>query len=80
MNNYPPGVGNSTYGAPFNDIEVEAEVEVSLSLSISLQGPDPEYADKARQELNRIVKEELVSLLSKHHAFNDLEILNIQIL
>ena len=41
MINYPPGVSDSTYGAPWNDIEEEREVTITLKacISVSFQGP-----------------------------------------
>lgn len=41
MNNYPDGVSNSTYGAPWNDIEEEVSEEVVLSIEGGIYMPGP---------------------------------------
>lgn len=67
MNNLPPGVSNSTYGAPWNDVEIELEVTISLGTSI----PGPllgEELDMTISEYKSEVIKEIESALSEHGA------------
>ena len=61
MNNYPPGISDSTYGAPWNNVEEEREVTITLSASIvaSFQGPDKITEEQILEAIKEIVQRDL---------------------
>ena len=65
MSNYPPGVSDSTYGAPWNDVDVEVDVEVVLTTTVIVTVPGPGKSIN-EDEINKcaidIVKEEVSNL------------------
>lgn len=61
MSNYPPGVSDSTYGAPWNDVEIEREVVIVLktTMSVSFPGPDDIDDDTILESIKEVIKEDL---------------------
>ena len=39
VSNYPPGVSDNTFSAPWNDIEKEIEFCITVNGLVSIQGP-----------------------------------------
>lgn len=68
MNNYPPGVSENSYGAPWNDIEIEREVEVTIKCVISTSIPGP-------QVLTTEEENEIIESITKSR-FEELEIID----
>lgn len=68
MNNYPPGVSDFSFGAPWNDIEIEREVEVTIKcvISTSVSGP---------QKLSIEEEDEIIESITKSR-FKELEIID----
>lgn len=61
MDNYPPGVSDSTYGAPWNDIDEKREVTITLKacISVSFQGPARISEYEILQSIKDVVEEDL---------------------
>ena len=61
MSNYPPGVSDSTYGAPWNDVEEEREVTITLKVitSVSFPGPSQPSEEEVLESIKKIVEEDL---------------------
>ena len=61
MNNYPPGVSGSTYGAPWNEEEEEREVEITLKANIIASFPGPAQINEyeVMEAIKEIVEEDL---------------------
>ena len=59
--NYPPGVSDSTFGAPWNDIEIEKEVVITLktTLQVSFQGPAQISDEQILEAMKEVIKEDL---------------------
>ena len=68
MNNYPPGVSENTYSAPWNDIDIEKEVEVTIKCVISTSIPGP-------QVLTMEEENEIIEFITKSR-FEELEIID----
>ena len=68
MSNYPPGVSENTYGAPWNDIEIEKQVEVTIKCVISTSISGPQY-------LTEYEKNEIIESITKSR-FKELEIID----
>lgn len=61
MSNYPPGVSDSTYGAPWNNIEEEREVIITLKtiINVSLPGPSEYSEEDILESIKEIVESEI---------------------
>ena len=68
MSNYPSRVNNSSFGAPWNDIEIEKEVEVTIKCVISTSIPGP-------QVLTNEEENEIIESITKSR-FEELEIID----
>lgn len=68
MSNYPPGVSDFSFGAPWNEIEIEKEVEITIKcvVSTSVSGP---------QKLSIEEKDEIIESITKSR-FKELEIID----
>lgn len=57
--NYPLGVSDNTYGAPWNDIEIEKEIEITLNcvVSFSFLGPQKITDEMIKERINIEIKE-----------------------
>ena len=68
MNNYPPGVTDNTFDAPWNEIEIEKEVEITIKcvVSTSISGP---------QKLTEEEENEIIESITKSR-FKELEIID----
>lgn len=60
MSNYPPGVSDSTYGAPWNNVEEEREVTITLKavISTSFPGPSQYSEEKVLESIKKIIEED----------------------
>jgi hypothetical protein len=79
MSNYPPGVSDSTYGAPWNDIEIDKTVIITLKVNIitsfqSFQGPDKIETEQILNSIKSIIKEDL------KNTSEDYEIIDIELI
>ena len=81
MNNYPPGVTNSTFGAPWNEIEIEREVEVTIKcvISTSVSGPQKLSNEEENEIIKSMTKSRFEELEIIDGIYNP-EIININIL
>lgn len=61
MGNYPPGISDSTYGAPWNNVEEEREVTITLKAVIgtSFPGPSQYSEEEILESIKQIVEEDL---------------------
>ena len=68
MSNYPPGVSDFSFGAPWNELEIEREVEVTIKcvVSTSVSGP---------QKLSIEEEDEIIESITKSR-FKELEIID----
>ena len=68
MSNYPPGVSDSSFGAPWNELEIEKEVEITIKcvVSTSISG---------NQKLNNEEEDEIIKSITKSR-FEELEIID----
>lgn len=78
MNNYPPGVSDSTYGAPWNDVEIEKEVTITLKSFITTSFPGPAQIEDSQvlESIKEIVKEDLKKT-SEDYEIIDIEVENV---
>ena len=81
MSNYPPGVSDSSFGAPWNDIEIEREVEVTIKcvISTSVSGPQELTIEEENEIIESITKDRFKELEIIEGIYNP-EIININIL
>ena len=68
MNNYPPGVTDNTFDAPWNEIDIEKEVEITIKcvVSTSISG---------LQKLTEEDENEIIESITKSR-FKELEIID----
>lgn len=57
--NYPPGVSENTYGAPWNDISFGIAVEVKLEFSFTVPGP------RSKADLDEVKQEYIKEVMAK---------------
>ena len=81
MSNYPPGVSDSSFGAPWNDIEIEREVEVTIKcvISTSVSGPQELTIEEENEIIESITKDRFKELEIIEGIYNP-EIININII
>lgn len=69
MNNYPPGVSDNTFGAPYNDIDYDFTLIVRCSTSF--RGPLNTYEE---QDAINDFTNELINSISKIEGVDNVEI------
>ena len=81
MSNYPLGVNDSSFGAPWNDIEIEKEVEVTIKcvISTSISGPQELSIEEENEIIKSITKSRFEELEIIDGIYNP-EIININII
>ena len=81
MSNYPPGVSDSSFGAPWNELEIEREVEVTIKcvISTSVSGPQKLSNEEENEIIESITKSRFEELEIIDGIYNP-EIININIL
>ena len=80
MSNYPPGVSDSSFGAPWNELEIEREVEVTIKcvISTSISGPQKLSIEEENEIIKSITKSRFEELEIIDGIYNS-EIININI-
>ena len=81
MSNYPPGVSDSSFGAPWNELEIEREVKVTIKcvISTSISGPQKLSIEEEDEIIKSITKSRFEELEIIEGIYNP-EIININIL
>ena len=81
MSNYPPGVSDSSFGAPWNELEIEREVEVTIKcvISTSISGSQKLSIEEEDEIIKSITKSRFEELEIIDGIYNP-EIININIL
>ena len=81
MSNYPPGVTDNTFDAPWNEIEIEKEVEVTIKcvISTSVSGPQKLSNEEENEIIESITKSRFKELEIIDGIYNP-EIININII
>jgi hypothetical protein len=71
MSNYPAGVSDSTYGAPWNEEEQDFEFTIKVKGTLYTDGPLPQSElDEIFTDLLRIEKEALLLVLEESFEHN----------
>ena len=80
MSNYPPGVSDSSFDAPWNELEIEREVEVTIKcvISTSISGPQKLSIEEENEIIKSITKSRFEELEIIDGIYNP-EIININI-
>ena len=80
MSNYPPGVSDSSFDAPWNELEIEREVEVTIKcvISTSISGPQKLSIEEENEIIKSITKSRFEELEIIDGIYNS-EIININI-
>lgn len=79
--NYPPGVNDNTYGAPWNVIEIEKEVEITLKCVVSTTISGPRALNN--EDEDNIIRQEIEDKINGFnyiYGIDDVELINIEIL
>ena len=81
MSNYPPGVSDFSFGAPWNELEIEREVEVTIKcvVSTSVSGPQKLSIEEEDEIIESITKSKFKELEIIDGVYNP-EIININII
>ena len=81
MSNYPPGVSDFSFGAPWNELEIEREVEVTIKcvVSTSVSGPQKLTEEEENEIIESITKSRFKELEIIDGVYNP-EIININII
>lgn len=76
-NNYPTGVSDSTYGAPWNDVEIEETVIITLKAFITTSFPGPTQIEDelVLKSIKSIIEEDLKKT-SEDYEIVDIEVEN----
>jgi hypothetical protein len=72
FDNYPPGVSQNTWGAPWNDEEIDLGEEFVLAMYGTLLIPGPtsnENKQEAKYKELQNLKEEIVKVLNNHFDY-----------
>lgn len=70
MDNYPPGVSGSTFGAPWNDEEKEFEFYIKVSGTLITEGPLASYIKEERfADLLVEEKKQILNYLNRNFPY-----------
>ena len=80
MSSYPPGVSDSSFDAPWNELEIEREVEVTIKcvISTSVSGSQKLSIEEENEIIKSITKSRFEELEIIDGIYNS-EIININI-
>lgn len=81
MSNYPPGVTDNTFDAPWNEIEIEKEVEITIKCVVStlISGLQKLTEEEENEIIESITKSRFKELEIIDGIYNP-EIININII
>lgn len=81
MSNYPPGVSDFSFDAPWNELEIEREVEVTIKcvISTSVSGPQKLSNEEEDEIIESITRNRFEELETIDGIYNP-EIININII
>lgn len=81
MSNYPLGVSDSSFGAPWNDIEIEKEVEVTLKCVISTSIPGPRrITEEEKEEIIESICRDRLKEIDIIDGIDCVDIVNVKVL